>query len=250
MNGDEEYARRLAESLNPPPRPLPPRSRQPASPDSFVRPARNATRVVNQDAALARAIALSAAAVPPPLPPDPVKQAIDESNRAVVKEQNSEYEESLRQDKEKETARKEKEIKDKEEEELKLAIGMSEQSDKVAKEIVRNRRAAEVRAKGVPEEGEEGWESVDKKTVAVIKFKLPRRCSVGTVEKRFWISDLVESVTAYLSTLDVLNDVEDWSLVQPGPPPVVVEGDEWEGKSIEELGVVPRGMLVVRDMNA
>jgi hypothetical protein len=203
----------------------------------------------NQGSALARALAESARAFdPPPKPIDEVEKAIIASNREVVAEQNSAYEESLRIDKAKREKAKEEKEAEAEAKEMAEAIALSAEADKLAKEIELNRKATLLRSQLVPEEGDDGYDAVDDATVAKIKFKMPRKCSTPSLEKRFWITDTVSTVVAYLGTLDVLKEVE-WSLETPRPV-VAVDGEEWSEKNIKELGVVPRGMLIVRDKNA
>ena len=160
-----------------------------------------------------------------------LSRALAESNRAVLREQDSEYEESLRQDEIKEREKRE-------EDELQTAIEASERLHKEETQRIEEMKlqTAIQQLEMEPPEG-----SAD---VATIAFKLPSRCQKSRITRRFSANARCEQMIFFLSSCHDLDNVENWKLVE------VVGGEEVPlNRTLEELSLTPRGLLIVKDLD-
>ena len=164
---------------------------------------------------------------------DHLQKALEASSRmAVIKEQNNEYEESLRQDTMKERQRRE-------EMELQRAMQESERlfEEKQKNNLEIQRIEAQAELKPEPKEGVPN--------VATIAFRLPTRCTKSRLNRRFCCQDNVTQLMLFLKSCEELRCIESWKLYQ------VVHGHKEVSvnQTIDDLGLYPRGILIVKDLD-
>jgi hypothetical protein len=77
---------------------------------------------------------------------------------------------------------------------------------------------------------------------ATVAFRLPTRCSKNRIERKFRDDAGADQLMAFLHGCEELQDIDKWSLWE------VVGGKHIEAdKLLRDLGLVPRGIVVVRD---
>lgn len=162
-------------------------------------------------------------------------QAVAASNRDVLSQQDAEYYESLRQDQAKEVAKKQEEDRIREEDNLRRAM---EESTKNAQEDIERSTAQELlhyQALLEPEPPES-------ENTATIAFRLPSRCSTARLIRRFHKTASADQLTTFLKSCEQLASVRKWSLR------TVIGGSEiLPTQSLKDLGLIPRGIVVVWD---
>jgi hypothetical protein len=162
-------------------------------------------------------------------------RAIAASNRDITSEQDQEYSESLRQDEEKERAKRAEEQNKKEEEEFQKALEESSRLAEEEKQSARERERQHYVAQLEPE-------PTYKKDCVTVAFRLPSRCSKNRIERKFHIDAGADQLLAFLHGCKELQDISEWTLRE------VLGGKEIEAdKSLRDLELVPRGMVVVWD---
>ena len=163
-------------------------------------------------------------------------QAMSASNRDVVSEQDQEYYESLRQDQAKERAKQDEEEQIREEADLYRAI---EESTRLAK--VNEKRNLILQRLDYEEQLDP--EPLENENTATIAFRLPSQCTTSRLVRRFHKTACGDQLYAFLkSSEELASSVDKWTLRE------VVGGAEIPlTKSLCDLGLVPRGMVVVQN---
>jgi hypothetical protein len=161
-------------------------------------------------------------------------RAIAVSNRDITSEQDRAYYESLKQDEEKEHAKREEEQNKREEDELLRALEESVRLAEKEKQRARERERQHYAEQLQPEPMGTSF--------ATVAFRLPSRCSKNRIERKFRVDAGADQLLAFLHGCEELQDISEWTLWE------VVGGKEIEAdKLLRDLGLVPRGILVVRD---
>ncbi|KAI2511010.1 hypothetical protein MHU86_3322 [Fragilaria crotonensis] len=162
-------------------------------------------------------------------------RAMAASNRDVVLDQDAEYYESLRKDQAKEQAKHDEEVRIREEEDMRRAI---EESVTLAKEEKERSTIREVldHQKQLEPEPPEGPD------IATIAFRLPSECSIPRLERRFPVSARADQLISFLKSRVELTAIPKWTLRK------VVGGTEiLPTTALKDLGLAPRGIVVVRN---
>jgi len=162
---------------------------------------------------------------------DQLARAIAESKRdATIHQQNVEYEESLANDKVKEFERKQAiEMKRAQEERENI-----EEEEKKSQEE-RTRNAALLKLQPEP---------VNSEDPATIAFRLPSKCSCSRITRKFERTAKAEQLILYLQSCDELRGITNWSLHE-----VVGQRDILPSQTLLNLNLVPRGVVVVKDLD-
>jgi hypothetical protein len=164
-----------------------------------------------------------------------IAQAMAASNRDVLSQQDAEYYESLRQDQAKELAKKYEEDRIREEDDLRRAM---EESAKNAQQDMERNAAQELRQHTALLEPE----PPESENTATIAFRLPSHCSMPRLVRRFHATACADQLTTFLKSSEQLASVRKWTLR------TVIGGSEIvPTQSLKDLGLVPRGMVVVWD---
>lgn len=178
-----------------------------------------------------------------------LSRALANSNRDVKDDQELQYQQSLAADRakgaEKEKARREAEEK----EQLQLALAQSEKSKKEREEEKRKMNQAIARA--------HSDEAVSGPT-AQVAFRLPVRAQAAAVEngtadatgrivQTFKHTSTVADILTFLRSTKELAGFN-WTLSEMRPTPGLVLTENLN-MTIEEIGLVPKGVLVVRDLD-
>lgn len=162
---------------------------------------------------------------------DQLAKAIAESKRdATIHQQNVEYEESLANDKIKEFEKKQAiEMKRAQEEREKT----EEEEKKSQEEMKRN--AAFLKLQPEP---------VNCEDAATIAFRLPSKCICSRITRKFERTAKAEQLILYLQSCDELCGITNWSLHE-----VVGQRDILPSQTLLNLNLVPRGVVVVKDLD-
>mmetsp|Transcript_36540 Transcript_36540/g.53614 ORF Transcript_36540/g.53614 Transcript_36540/m.53614 type:complete len:416 (-) Transcript_36540:278-1525(-) len=161
-----------------------------------------------------------------------LSKALALSNHDVIKEQDAEYYESLRRDQEKDQIKKDKQTMERIMEESIKSQELEEQKRmEYKKQDSLNQLDAE------PSISDDG--------VVTIAFKLPR--SLGRITRRFAPNAKSDQMHFFLIQRAELADVGEWRLCNVvGGKEIVLGGDQ---KTLEELGLAPRGLVIVREVD-
>jgi hypothetical protein len=162
-------------------------------------------------------------------------RAMAASNREVVLDQDAEYYESLRKDQAKERAKRDEEVRIREEDDLRRAM---EESARLAEEETERSALREFldHQKQLEPEPPEG------PNTATIAFRLPSECSIPRLVRRFPVSACADQLISYLKSRVELAAIPKWTLRK------VVGGTEiLQSTALKDLGLAPRGIVVVRN---
>jgi len=157
--------------------------------------------------------------------------AIAESNRQIKDTQDSEYYESLIKDREKELQKKRK----REKQEF-----LAQQKQKCDKEriLLKQRKLIENQRMLLPEPSNES------PIVTTIAFRLPSTCKQTRLVRKFARTSSANQLFFFLTNVSDLSKIKRWKLFQ------VVGGEEISydsGKTLEDFGLCPRALVIVRD---
>lgn len=171
--------------------------------------------------------------------------AIAASNREVLNEQDREYHDSLAEDQRKQREREEEEQMKRIAEE-----GRKMEEERAAREEKKERERARAEALG----GLEDEPDENDPDAATVAFRMPTKCTDRRVVRRFRRTDEALQLVRFLrgECADKLGEVESWTLREVIGGGKIgggdKEGDEDGGeKTIDDLGLFPRGVVVVRD---
>jgi len=173
-----------------------------------------------------------------------LKLAIAASNREVLHEQDREYQESLEQDR-----RKEREKREEEETRQRAEEGNKLEEERAAREEKREREKQ--KAKALDGLGDEP--PGDDPDVATVAFRMPAKCKDRRVVRRFRRNDNAGQLVRFLQAkcAEKLGEVEKWTLREVMGGGKIGERDSRNNdgleKTVEDLGLYPRGVVVVRD---
>jgi hypothetical protein len=161
--------------------------------------------------------------------------AMAASNRDVLSQQDAEYYESLRQDQAKELAKKQEEDRIRDEDNLRRA--MEESAQNAQSDMERNAAQELLHHEALLEP-----EPPESENTATIAFRLPSQCSTTRLIRRFHTTACADQLTTFLKSCEQLASVRKWTLRN------VIGGSEiLPTQSLRDLGLVPRGMVVVWD---
>ena len=174
-------------------------------------------------------------------------RAIAASNRDIARDQDEEYHRSLAADRAKADARRREEEEQREREELDRTLEAS-RAHAAEEERERRRREKEEARRQLEEEPPKGMGPRYETEVA---FRLPASCGGkgrSRVVRRFSPTASVSQLYCFLRTCDEMDGVRRWvlCLTQSGMEEVA-EDDE---RYLEALGLAPRGLVIVKDMDA
>lgn len=163
-----------------------------------------------------------------------ISKAIIESNREVKISQDEEYYESLRLDQEKERKRKQKEMEQR-------ALIEIKQKREEEEELAKQNRVLDNKTNLLPEPPETTSQ------VVTIAFRLPTKCPKPRLVRRFLKTSSVDQMFFFLNSSEEMLTVPRWKLF-----PIVggVEISQGGENLIQDLGLGPRGLVIVRDENS
>lgn len=162
-------------------------------------------------------------------------RAMAASNRDVVSDQDAEYYESLRKDQAKDRAKREEAERIREEEDLRRVIEESTRLAEKERELLTVGEVLDHQKRLVPEPPEGP-------NTATIAFRMPSECSIPRLVRRFPVSACADQLISFLKTREELTAIPKWSLRN------VVGGTEiLPTTTLQDLGLAPRGMVVVRN---
>lgn len=162
--------------------------------------------------------------------------AIASSNRNIISEQDDEYYESLKQDQAKERNKQEERAIEQEEEEMQRALEESAEFARKDFDQARKREKSYYAEQLGPEP------ATTASNIATVAFRLPAQCSKNRLVRRFPKSAGADQLMAFLRSCEELDNISIWTLRE------VVGGAEIQsGLSLDDLGLIPRGMVVVRN---
>jgi hypothetical protein len=177
-----------------------------------------------------------------------MSHAVAQSNRVVTHAQDAEYHESLRRDQE-----KERQLKDEKEETRVIEESTRLQQEKDEREKDEKADQAEREEEERHQRQEQATQALEEEpptsdtTAVTVAFKLPRRCAPQRLIRRFSSKATAEQLHLYLQSRsdDELKGIDKWQLRQ-----VVghTEIPTHSTSSLNELGLVPRGLLVVKEI--
>lgn len=80
-----------------------------------------------------------------------------------------------------------------------------------------------------------------------VAFRLPAGCGKSRVVRRFSPTASVSQLYYYLRTCDEMDNIKRWVLCTQAGMEEVKEDDE---RFLETLGLAPRGLIIVKDLDA
>ena len=173
-----------------------------------------------------------------------IAQAVAASNRDILEQQDREYYEALVADREKVDRRQRK---DRERLEKEDALKAEEEKERKRRDRMRDEaaRALEPEPDSEPKLKPDGDTDGGAGQIATVAFRLPSSCQAarGRLERRFRYGSSVGQLFAYLRTRKELDGIT-WSLRSMVGGEIFVENSV---QTVEDMGLVPRGVVVVKD---